>query len=233
MTGQLPDLERVLRLGRRELVAAVGAGGKTTVLLELARQLEGNDRVARLGTTTMAAVDEVAALRHFVYDRREGDRLLGVGPEHFDALHRQGWVDVVAVEADHAPGFVAKAPAAGAPRLPRTTTHVLGVIGAGALDRVIASCGQHPVRIAAIAGCRPYERLTPERAALLLTSPEGGRRGLPPMARYSVVVSNVAADDEPLVDRLVAALKVLDPRITVICLPVLQRAAPLAADVRG
>ncbi len=145
--------------------------------------------------------------------------MLGAAPAHFDGLLRQGWIEVVVVEADDAEGCAVKAPAPDEPVIPRSATHVLAVIGADALDRVIESCGQHPLRIAAIAGCRPYERLTPERAALLLTSPHGGRRHVPPMARFSVVVTKVGADDGPRVDRLVAAMKVLDPSVSVLRLP--------------
>ena len=221
-----PNLSSVLRLGRRELIAVVGGCGASSVLLELGRQLEHEGRVVRLGTTTPIDAEEFADLRHFVYEGRAGDRLLGASPVHFDGLLRQGWIEVVGVNADDASGWAAKAPGPDEPVIPRSATHVLAVIGAGALDRVIESVGQHPLRIAAIAGCRPYERLTPERAALVLASPDGGRKHVPPMARFSVVVTDVGADDEPLLERFVAAMKVLDPKVAVIRMPLLATTEP-------
>jgi len=215
----MPNLPAAFRLGRREMVAFVGGGGKTSLMLELARQLDAASKVVRLGTTASIEASEVAELRHFVYDRVDGDRLLGAAPDHFDGLLRLGWVEVVAVEADDAGGRSVKAPDDNEPIIPRAATQVVAVIGADALDGVIEDQGQRPMRIAAIVGCRPYERLTPERAAVLVCSPRGGRKNVPSMARFTVCVTRVRPERDALVDRFAEAVRAIDPGVTVVRVP--------------
>ena len=90
------------------------------------------------------------------------------------------------------------------PLIPRQTTLVVAGIDAAALGKVIADRCQRPLRVAAAAGCSPYERLTPERAAAALTNPERGwRKGVPSEARFTIVVTNATLDD-PLVSDLLA-----------------------------
>jgi len=119
--------------------------------------------------------------------------------------------DVVLVEADGARHRPFKAPANFEPMLPDKTTTVLAVIGADALGRVIADQCHRPLRVAAVAGCSPYERLTPARAATVLTSPPGSFKGCPTQARKVVVITKVQSrQNDPttalLVDELVDSL---------------------------
>ncbi|MEC7383234.1 MAG: selenium cofactor biosynthesis protein YqeC, partial [Actinomycetota bacterium] len=119
--------------------------------------------------------------------------------------------DVVLVEADGARHRPFKAPANFEPMLPDKTTTVLAVIGADALGRVIADQCHRPLRVAAVAGCSPYERLTPARAATVLTSPYGSFKECPTQARKVVVITKVQSrQNDPtnalLVDELVDSL---------------------------
>jgi probable selenium-dependent hydroxylase accessory protein YqeC len=113
-------------------------------------------------------------------------------------------VDYVVVEADGARGLPAKAPGRHEPALPDGPTDVLAVIGADALNRVIADQCHRPLRVAAVIGCSPYERLDPVRAAILLSHPDGARRGVD--NGFGIVVTKVSPINRPLVDRLVAAM---------------------------
>ena len=79
------------------------------------------------------------------------------------------------------------------------------VIGADALGYVIADRVHRPLRVAAAAGCSPYERLTPARAANALTSPAGMMKNVPGSARFTVAVAGADPDD-PQVQALVAEL---------------------------
>jgi hypothetical protein len=87
----------------------------------------------------------------------------------------------------------------------------VAVIGANALNRVIADQCHRPLRLAAAVRCSPYERLTPERAAILLTSPNGARRSVPMDAGYAIAVTMVDDASRPLVDHLVAELARWEP----------------------
>jgi hypothetical protein len=83
---------------------------------------------------------------------------------------------------------------------------VITVIGADALDRVIEDQCHRPMRVAAVVGCRSYDRLTPERAARLVTSDRGGRKSVSPGARHAILITKVTDINRPLVERLIAAL---------------------------
>ncbi len=200
------------------ILALVGGGGKTTLLHALGRH-HGNRAV--LTTTTRMGADQhgdaqvvvgcdrrelaTALQGHrpvLVWGRIDGDKAVGVSPE-LPAT----WldlVDYVVVEADGARGLPAKAPGRHEPALPEGPTDVLAVIGADALDRVIADQCHRPLRVAAVIGCSPYERLDPVRAAILLSHPDGARRGVD--NGFGIVVTKVSPINRPLVDRLVAAL---------------------------
>ncbi len=214
-----PGLVAALGLGRRELVAFVGGRTAPQVMLELARQVGDAGRAARVGTTTWVPAAAVSGLDHFLYDRPEGDRLIGAPTDDFDRLMRLGWVEIAGVLATEPVDHPVAAPGPDEPMMPRATTHVVSVIGASALDGVIEDVCHRPGRIASIVGCRPYERLTPERAAIVLLDERGGRRGVPPMARHSVVITELGPAHEARVDRLVAALRQADPAMAVVRMP--------------
>ena len=83
---------------------------------------------------------------------------------------------------------------------------VICVIGADALDRTIEDQCHRPLRVGAVLGCSPYDRLTPERAAELVTSVNGGRKDVPPGARFVVCLTKVNASVWPLAERFVEAV---------------------------
>ena len=230
-TGKAAHVSDLLGAPGR-ITALVGGGGKTTLLHALGVHL-GHRAV--LTTTTQMAADEVggarlllgpsmAELAEAVADddprpvlvwNRIADKASG-GPKGLgvDRDAPSGWlalVDHVVVEADGSRGHPAKAPAPHAPVLPAGPTDVVAVIGANALNRVIADQCHRPLRLAATVRCSPYERLTPERAAILLTSPNGARRSVPMDAGYAIAVTMVDDASRPLVDHLVAELARWEP----------------------
>ena len=194
-----------LGLAWPEHVAIVGAGGKTTVLLGLWHHLHQLGRPVLATTTTKVAVAEVAGLV-FLSSRPEGHKLVGIPPATADEVFRSGAYDAVLVEADGARHQLVKAPGPHEPVIPHTATFVVAVIGAGALDRVIEDVAFRPLRVAAAAGCSPYDRLSPALAARLLTSDLGARRGVPPGARFGVVIARVSPDNRAAAESLAALL---------------------------
>ena len=95
------------------------------------------------------------------------------------------------VQADEDDPHPYTVPGALGPAIPAGATHVIACIGADALGRCIGDrCGR-PLRIAALAGCSPYERLTPDRAARALLSDRGSRRGVPADVAFVVAITDV------------------------------------------
>jgi probable selenium-dependent hydroxylase accessory protein YqeC len=210
-----------LRLGAREHVALVGGGGKTTTLAALGAQLGGRTiltTTTKLGSEQLQRFpvldapdpddlrDALAAGPVLVRRRVEGHKAIGVTPEQCDEWYADPTVDHVVVEADGARRRPFKAPGPLEPVIPASATLVLAHIGADALGRVVLDQCFRPLRVAAVAGCSPSDRLTPARAAAVLSSERGSRRGVPAAARFVVVVTKVEPADRALVDDLAAAL---------------------------
>jgi probable selenium-dependent hydroxylase accessory protein YqeC len=220
-TTGLNEIAADMELGSHELVSIVGGGGKSTLLFLLAQQLSGRRLVTT--TTKMGAaqtgglaalidpsddqvrsgLDEVDCLA--VWQSRTSNKLLGIRPERCDQLF--AIADHVVVEADGAAGRPFKAPRSLEPVIPGSTTVLVASMGADALGRVIADRCHRPLRVAAVAGCSPYERLTPSAAAKVLLDPRGSRKGCPPDARFVVVVNRVSAESAHLVEDLAAAVE--------------------------
>ena len=210
-----------LGLGRRSLVALVGGGGKTTLLFALGRNLPartllttttrmGCDRTGGFPCLIGPSDDElVSALDHddavLVWRTTDERKALGFAPTEVDRWFANGAADHIVVEADGARRRPFTAPAPWEPPIPSASTHVVACIGVDALGYVIADRVHRPLRVAAAAGCSPYERLTPARAAAALTSPVGMTKNVPESARFTVAVAGADPDD-PQVQDLVAEL---------------------------
>lgn len=213
----ISGLAAALRLGPHELVSLVGGGGKTTALFELGRQIEGS--VVLTTTTKMHAgrtagehvvfgpsdqelIDALAAHRTvLVWRQGAGDKAPGV--DRASCNRWFGLADHVIVEADGARQRPLTAPGPFEPVVPTATTLLVACVGADAFGRVIADQCHRPMRVAAAAGCSPYQRLTPERLASLLLSDRGLMKGRPETARFAIVVSNIGPDEKPFVEELV------------------------------
>ena len=217
----LAGTAEALGLGRRSLVALVGGGGKTTLLFALGRNLPartllttttrmGCDRTGGFGCLIGPTDDDLAS----AFDRDDAvlawrttdeRKALGYRPEDVDRWFATGAADHIVVEADGARRRPFTAPAPWEPPIPSSSTHVVACIGADALGYVIADRVHRPLRVAAAAGCSPYQRLTPHRAAAALTSEVGMMKNVPRSARFTVAVSAADASD-PQVQELVAEL---------------------------
>jgi molybdenum cofactor cytidylyltransferase len=220
----LSALAELLDLGDHEHVAIVGGGGKTTVLHALGEQLSGS--VVLTCTTKMghdqhrgrpvllspspAEVTVAAAVEPvMVWKRIDGHKAVGVTPAACDEWF--GSVDHVVIEADGSRQRPFKAPAEHEPVVPQSATIMVSVIGADALGRVIADQCHRPLRVAALAGCTPYERLSPAAAATVLLHDRGARKELPRGARFAIVITKVDDASAPFVDQLIAELAARSP----------------------
>ena len=221
---------RDLGVAAGEVVSLVGGGGKSSLLFALG-DLHGSGTVltttTRMGTdqageTHLLVRPEPADLARalegpepvLVWDRVDGPKAIGVDPSI-----PASWLahaDRVIVEADGARGYPAKAPAPHEPVIANDTSTVVAVMGADALVRVIEDQCHRPLRVAALVGCSPYERLTPERAARLLLDSDGSRRGVNRDVRFTVAITKVSEDNRALVDRVVAELDRADPGVAIV-----------------
>lgn len=212
----LHEFAAALQLGPHEHVSLVGGGGKTTGLFALGEQLDGT---VVLTTTTKMGRDRTDG-NHVMFDPSEeelsdaltthgtvlawggdaGHKAIGVAPDVCDRWFTLA--DHVIVEADGSRQRPFTAPNPFEPVVPPSTTLLIACVGASACGRVIADQCHRPMRVAAVAGCSPSQRLTPERLAAVLLSERGACKGCPAGARFVVVVNQVTADDRHFVDGL-------------------------------
>jgi len=233
----LKDLARALEPSEHELIALVGGGGKTTTLLTLAGQLPG--RVLATTTTRMGSsqasglatlddpadeeVDGALAAHGTVFVRRGERDGKSLGVTSSDCDRWFGLADHVVVEADGSRMRPFKAPRPHEPVVPPATTTLVACIGGDALGRVIADQCHNPLRVAAVAGCSPYQRLTAARAARVLSDDRGSRKACPATARYLVMVTKVDDAARPFATELA---NILEPDIPVVTVSFEPGASP-------
>jgi molybdenum cofactor cytidylyltransferase len=214
------DLTDALGIADREVVALVGGGGKTTTMYRLAREAASRGRravasgtarftrgSARLTAPLLIDADE-AALIAAALDRlgRDGgwlvvatgegsqERLLPLSAAAVANLAAAPSIDLVVLEADGSAMRAFKAPAEHEPAIPAAATLVVAVVGADILGRRLSAEAVHRAeRVIALSGATAGEPVTPALVATVLAHTEGGRKAVPPGARFAVLINKVSA----------------------------------------
>lgn len=216
-----------LGLGSGELVAIVGAGGKSTLLLGLGRELSTAGSSVVMTTTTKMGADQLpdwavacrtsgevdsaiaAGQPVFLLEGVDSSKIVGAAAAVVDEAFARRDVDFVLAEADGAAGRLLKAPAQHEPVIPATTTLVVVVVGLGSVGGRIAAVTHRPERVAALLGCGVDHVLEPIDLATVITHPRGGMWHVPDTAR---VVAALTGDNEPAASK-VRELLAPEPRI--------------------
>jgi probable selenium-dependent hydroxylase accessory protein YqeC len=205
MTALIDALE-----AREGIVCAVGAGGKKSVLYQLAREHHGHFALtATVHTTAFPddlpveqvigedAVMEDAVLsstsRSVAYacPSTKPGRHAGVSATTIRTIHEAGRFDATYVKADGARMRWIKAPADGEPMLPPGVDLVIPVVSARAIGEPLSERVAHRLdQVQAVTGVAPGSTLTPEAVGRLLASEEGGLKGTG-AARVAPVINMV------------------------------------------
>ena len=220
-----------------DIVAIVGAGGKTTTMFTLSRALAAAGR--RVLTTkstiifgpTMAqspGVVEVPAERWaselggLLDERREltvvvgsagHDRWQGVPADRVEKLRDAARADHVIVEADGARGRLLKAPAAHEPAMPASAAVVMPVVNLGAVGRAVTSEQVHrPELVADLLGLPESGVIGMEHVPRVLLHELGGLKRVPVNAHVWPVLAGVDAAEPRQVEGLLQRL-VEHPRV--------------------
>jgi molybdenum cofactor cytidylyltransferase len=225
----MPLSER-LGLGSRELVAIVGAGGKTTIMGILADELGSAGTRTILTTTTKMGADQVVDPVCWSDDPDEVEEMLtagvplsvlvgtaegkvtGLGPHTVDALYLSTSADCILVEADGARSLSVKAPADHEPVIPRLATTVIVVMGADALVSPLETVAHRIERISALTGLVGGDVLSPQDAATILLHPLGGLKDVPEAARVVVAITKITPENQVLAGD-VALIVERDPNV--------------------
>src|SRR5688500_16627517 len=158
LIGRIPvmKLQKAFDITRGDVVAFVGAGGKTSTLIGLGTELaEAGLRVLAM-TTTCVGVDQLDlmpyattldnGMKHlsmalgenrfvFLYGDIRSSEVYGPPPDFIPRLLDSVDSDVILIEADSARGLSLKAPKANEPIIPPETTLVVPMAGLSALGQ--------------------------------------------------------------------------------------------------
>jgi len=210
-----------LGIARTSLVSLVGGGGKSTLMRSLVDDATELGWTCAAGTTTKVYAAQSVGFAVFLHRRAEGDKLIGMEPHDVDEWFAANRPDLLVVEADGSRSRRVKAPAAHEPPIPSASTHVIAVIGADAINRVIEDVAHRPMLTAAVCGCGPYERLTPQRAATLLSHPDrGSRKNVPDAAAFAVAITRIGPRQLEAAREL--SMLLADAGVVAVELPVLR-----------
>jgi probable selenium-dependent hydroxylase accessory protein YqeC len=250
-------LKEAFSIGFKDVISLVGAGGKTTLMFALARELKDGKGVVVTTTTTKIFPPLLSYVTHLLISSdqdkiidfilRNGTalghitlasgksevtgKLLGIKPELVAKLIDLEPVLCVIVEADGAAHRPLKAPnPAHEPVIPLSTSLVIPVIGIEALGQALTEEHVFRSEIAAhLTGIALGDAITAEVITNLIVHPSGLARGSPPQARIVPFMNKVDLHTDLSGARAVA-IKILDahhPRIDRVVLGQAQLKPPV------
>lgn len=217
-------LRDALGLGDRDVVAFVGAGGKTTAMFRLARELHAGGAKVVVTTTTKILIPPPSSDLRVVLERERSallasvtsaiahgsipvvarettpdGKLVGIPPEWAADLVGCPAVTHLLVEADGAARKPFKAPREGEPVIPSAATVVVAIVGVDALGEPLSEVAHRPEEVMAITGLAAHDRLDARAIARVVLDPRGSTKGAPPRARIILLVNK--ADDPRRVEQ--------------------------------
>ena len=209
--GILADLH--LDPHARELVCLIGAGGKTSVMFNLASALKMIGKKVLVTTTTKIFLPEKEQYDSIVFDSsdtlarlkkskpgtitclgrglHENDhKVIGVDKGLVDQLFDSRLFDWILAEGDGSRGKAIKAPDVGEPVIPERTTIVLGLIGLDALGKKVNDENVHRSRLFCnVTGAKENDRIDESIIARLIISRKGLFKNVPEGSRRMVLLN--------------------------------------------
>ena len=201
-----------IELNKNELITFVGAGGKTTAMFKLARELENKGKSVLVTTTTAIYYPENENCdRILVLDNKneivfqeilsygitaignkvtEEGKLKGIELSLIDDIYSKKLFDFVLVEGDGAKGKPIKAPADHEPVIPKLSTIVIGVIGLDAVGKIINEDNVHRVKqFCYITNKKVNDFITEEDIVLISCNEKGVFKGTPEKSRKLLLLN--------------------------------------------
>jgi probable selenium-dependent hydroxylase accessory protein YqeC len=203
------------------VVSLVGAGGKTTLMFHLAKELEEVGETILTTTTTkimmpakeksshvivssrveqvvVEAKDLLKSSLHVAAGREHNlteNKLIGFEPEAVKKFWESGLFHWILVEADGAAQRPLKAPAAHEPVIPECSTHVVAVVGLDAVGRSLNDQWVfRPDLYSQLAGIPLNSPITEKSVVAVILDERGMMKGCPPTAKRCVFLNKAEED---------------------------------------
>jgi molybdenum cofactor cytidylyltransferase len=204
-------LDQALGLGKGESAAFIGAGGKTSLIFALAKEMQSS--VILTTTTHMGVWQAELADVHVVVQGSEdispevlsrAQSVLITGPPGDDnRLHGLGEASIsklqrlckeknlnLLIEADGARQLPLKAPAEYEPVIPPKVDTVVVIAGLSGIGKPLDEQWVHrPEIFSAVTGLKEKDIIRVQDLVVLLGSPKGGMKGIPAISRKILFLS--------------------------------------------
>src|SRR5437899_9932326 len=202
------SLKAALGLESGQMLALIGAGGKTTTLFRLARELRDDGGKILVTTTTkifkptkphvdrLFLVEDVDSFRDEAskitaptiigagYALDDEGKLLGLPSDWLDQLQRSGQFDSILVEADGAASRLFKIPSEIEPVVPNSCDVVIWIMAIKIIGKPLdANVVHRAERAVSLLGVTPGTPLKAEHILQLVKHPEGCLKGVPAQSR--------------------------------------------------
>ncbi len=212
-------LWKALGVHKGESVAFVGAGGKTTAMVCLGRELASRDWHVIVTTTTMirpptlqsdedlVVADDHARALDLIKKALGQNHLVTLAAQHLPAENKlkgvpPDWIasllplaDAVLIEADGSRGLPLKAPAAHEPVIPAETSLLVPIVGIDAVGLPLSEETVHrPALVAALTGLAPGDVITTAAVSALLVHPQGALKNAPAHARIVPLINKAQSE---------------------------------------
>ena len=209
------QIHAALGVEPREVVSLIGAGGKTTTLYRLARELRDDGKKILVTTTTKifkpskphvdrlflvedvgAFIEQNSVIRPPVivgagYRVDEDGKLIGLPATWVDELCRSNEFDEIVVEADGAGSRLFKVPSEIEPVIPKSSTLVVWVIAVTVIGKPLDPAAVHrSERAAALLSVPSGTILTEEHILKLVDDPAGCLKGVPAETRKIALLTH-------------------------------------------
>ena len=207
-----------LNLSRRGIISLIGAGGKTSLMFRLAKELADNEKRVLTTTTTKIFMPQpedspeiifadsfdkllreaehcFQRYSHFSAGSRYDENLkkvIGLPPEMIDQLWRAGLFDWIIVEADGAKRKPIKATGPHEPVIPALTRHVILVAGLDAVGLALDDDHVHRAALFSLNTGRPLGSIIDEPSMATAIALEIKKAGASIDPEKMVVVLNKA-----------------------------------------
>ena len=235
--GEVETLREAFDIQPAEVISLVGAGGKTTLMFALARELMARKGVVITTTTTkiyppslsdtpyVLVSEDGGEIRDFILASGEryghitivseriasSGKLRGISTGLVNVLKNLKLVNYVIIEADGAAKRPLKAPnIAYEPVIPADTSLVIPVVGVDVLGHELQDEFVFRAEIAArLTGTKMGEIVSSDMIAILMTHPSGIIYGSPVHARVVPFINKVDFNDS-LSDARILASRILE-----------------------
>jgi probable selenium-dependent hydroxylase accessory protein YqeC len=211
------SIKEALDLKSREVISLVGAGGKTTLMFRLAKELLlAGEKVVTTTTTKILepsseetpclfvysdeeklkqlALQHIAQFGHVTLarERLESRKLEGISPDLVGLLYDSHEIDMMIIEADGAAGRPVKAPREWEPVIPPSSTLVIGILGVDGVGKELNEENLFQAeRISQLTGIPMGGKMTCEGMAILIVHPQGIFKGAPHSSRRVAFINKV------------------------------------------